>query len=146
LAIASKLSTSDKSIAFTREDFSRDVGTSSEAISPMDSMVLVMKTSDLSSTSLFDRASLHKTTFHPGLSATLEITPSPARAPLVSVSLDKIRSTYKLDDAQRIKQGGSYNTIFVYIKVKCQLLSSYLQSCFNCFLLNVSFGNYITTK
>jgi hypothetical protein len=69
--VASKCSFVDNSIAPSRDKVSGGVDTSSRAIRPLASTVVVINTSDVFTTSFLDRASFCNTTFQPGLSSTL---------------------------------------------------------------------------
>jgi hypothetical protein len=62
----------DNSIAPSRDTISSRVDTSSGAIKPLASTVVVINISDVSTTSLLDHASFCNTTFQPGLPSTLE--------------------------------------------------------------------------
>jgi hypothetical protein len=72
--VASKCSFADNSIAPSKDTVSGGIDISSRAIRPLASTVVVINTSDVSTTSLLDRASFCNTTFQPGRPSTSEKT------------------------------------------------------------------------
>ena len=73
--VASKCSIVDNLIAPSKDAASSGVDTSSRAIRPLASTVIVINTFDVSTTSFLDHASFCNTTFQPSLPSILEKKP-----------------------------------------------------------------------